>query len=139
MRRPHMNPQQSAINFRWCVPLLFVAIVGCQDETAPVNNPPVEPTVSGSSQEIPSPPVNSNTPNPIPPDQPSDHARLIIGEVMSIDDKSYMIKDSDNKEIRVETNSMTLVDEGIEVGDTAEIRFSAEEKPTAIRKIRGTS
>lgn len=138
MRRHHMNPQQSAINFRWCVPLLFLAIVGCQDETAPVNNPPVEPTVSGNSQEIPAPPVESNTPNPSSTDQPSDHARLIIGEVMAIDDKSYMIKDSENKEIRVETTSMTLVDEGIAVGDTAEIRYSAEEKPLAIRKVRGT-
>lgn len=138
MRRHHMNQQQSAINFRWCVPLLFLAIVGCQDESAPVNNPPVEPKVSGNSQEIPSPPVDSNTSNPSSTAQPSDHARLIIGEVMSIDDNSYMIKDSDNKEIRVETTSMTLVDEGIEVGDTAEIRYSAEEKPIAIRKVRGT-
>lgn len=138
MRRHHMNQQQPAINFRWFVPLLFLAIVGCQDETAPVNNPPVEPTVSDNSQEIPSPPVESNAPNPTSTDQPSDHARLIIGEVMSIDEKSYMIKDSENKEIRVETTTMTLVDEGIEVGDTAEIRYSAEEKPIAIRKIRGT-
>ena len=133
-----MNQQQPAINFRWYVPLLFLAIVGCQDETAPVNNPPVEPTVSDNSQEIPSPPVESNAPNPTSTVQPSDHARLIIGEVMSIDEKSYMIKDSENKEIRVETTTMTLVDEGIEVGDTAEIRYSAEEKPIAIRKIRGT-
>lgn len=138
MRRHHMNQQQSALNFGWCVPLLFLAIVGCQDETAPVNNPPVEPTVSGNSREIPSPPGNSNIPNPSSTDQPSDHARLIIGEVMSIDDNSYMIKDSENKEIRIETTSMTLIDEGIEVGDTAEIRYSAEETPIAIRKVRGT-
>lgn len=138
MRRHHKNQQQPNINFRWYVPLLFLAMVGCQDETAPVNNPPVEPTVSGNSQEVPSPPLDSNTANPSSTDQPSDHARLIIGEVMSIDDESYMIKDSENKEIRVETTTMTLVDEGIEVGDTAEIRYSAEEKPIAIRKIRGT-
>ncbi|WNM62557.1 hypothetical protein [Candidatus Nitrospira neomarina] len=138
MRRHHKNQQQSNKNFRWYVPLLFLAMVGCQDETAPVNNPPVEPTVSGNSQEIPPPPVDSNTANPSSTDQPSEHARLVVGEVMSIDDKTYMIKDSENKEIRVETTSMTLVDEGIEVGDTAEIRYSAEEKPTAIRKVRGT-
>lgn len=138
MRRHHMNQQQSAINVRWFAPLLLLAIVACQEETTPVNNPPVEPTVSDNSQEIPPPPVDSNIPNPSAPNQPSDHARLIIGEVTSIDDKSYMIKDSENKEIRVETTSMTLVDEGIEVGDTAEIRYSAEDKPIAIRKVRGS-
>ena len=138
MQRHQMIQKQSAIHFRWFAPLLFLATVACQDETAAVNNPPVEPTVSDNSQEIAPPPVNSNIPNPSAPGQPSDHARLIVGEVTTIDDKSYMIKDSENKEIRVETTPMTLVDEGIEVGDKAEIRYSADDKPIAIRKVRGT-
>ena len=48
------------------------------------------------------------------------------------------MKDSENKEIRIEANSMTLVDESIGVGDKAEIRYSADNQPTAIRKVRGT-
>lgn len=138
MGRHHIKQQHPVMHYRWFAPLLFFAIVACQDDTAPVNNPPVEPTVSDSSQEMSTPPVNSNMPNPSAPNQPSNHARFIIGEVTSIDDKSYMIKDSENKEIRVETTSMTLIDEGIEVGDKAEIRYSAEDQPLAIRKVRGT-
>jgi hypothetical protein len=58
--------------------------------------------------------------------------------VVAIEGKTYIVKDSENKEIRIEANSMTLVDESIDVGDKAEIRYSADNQPTAIRKVRGT-
>ncbi|MCA9421430.1 MAG: hypothetical protein KC592_10445, partial [Nitrospira sp.] len=121
----------------WVVPLLFSGIVACQEETESINNSPVEPTVPGTTQELPPPSVNSDMPNPsTSSDQPSKQARSITGEVMSIEDQIYMIRNSENEEIRVEANSMTLVDEGIEVGDKAEIRYSVDEKPLSIRKLR---
>lgn len=140
MGRPNHRQTHTAIKLTWFMLLLFSGIVACQEETTPVNNPPVEPPAPGFPQTIPLPSVNSDMPNPSTTSgRPSNHARFKIGEVMSIDDKIYMIKDSENMEVTVEATSMTLVDEGIEVGDTAEVRYLANEEPTAIRKVRGTT
>jgi hypothetical protein len=123
----------------WIAPLLFSGIVACQEEHDPVNPVPPPSTnspavtdisPSGGGPGAPNVPNESSAATGIP--------RNITGEVVSIEGTTYVIKDSESREIRVEANSMTLVDEGIEEGDKAEIRYSADEKPITIRKVRGT-
>jgi hypothetical protein len=139
MTQQHRNTSQPVRRIAWFAPLLFSSLVACQEETGPVNNPPAEPgNAPGTSQQAPPPTAESNMPAPSQESSsPGEHARSVTGEVMSIDGKNYVIKDSEEKEIKVETNSMTLVDEGITVGDKAEVRYSADDKPIAIRKARG--
>lgn len=138
MLPPHLNQPPSTMRMAFFVPLLFSGLVACQEETGPGNSPAVDPaTIPNTSQGVSSPSMESNMPNPSEGSSTSsDQPRMLTGEVVSLNGKIYVIKDSVNKEIRVEANSMTLVDEGIEVGDKAEIRYSVDDKPTAIRKVR---
>lgn len=122
--------------FLWIAPLLFSGVVACQEEHEPVNTTPAQ------SNNLPGvvpiqPPTESNMPPVSQEEAPTTGTpRNITGEVISIEGKNYVIKDQEDKEIRVEVNSMTLVDESISVGDKAEIRYSADNQPIAIRKMR---
>ena len=132
------TPHSAGMRICWTALILFSGVVACQEEHDPVNTPPQSNNPTGTSQ-IPPPPIESNTPGVSPESTPSTGSpRNITGEVVAIDGKTYIVKDSENKEIRIEANSMTLVDESIGVGDKAEIRYSADNQPTAIRKVRGT-
>jgi hypothetical protein len=52
--------------------------------------------------------------------------------------QNFTINDSKGEEVKFEGTSMTLIDESIQVGDQEEVRFSEENQPTAIRKVRGS-
>lgn len=123
----------------WIAPLLLSGIVACQEEHDPVNPVPPPSINSPAVTEIPHSAAGPGAPSvPNESSTATGTPRNITGEVVSIEGTTYVIKDPENTEIRVEANSMTLVDEGIEVGDKAEIRYSADEKPITIRKVRGT-
>ncbi|MFZ1748430.1 MAG: hypothetical protein WAU17_21170 [Nitrospirales bacterium] len=122
----------------WIVPLLFSGVVACQEEEEPVNTRPSQSNTNNLPEpyQIP-PPVESSTPSGLKEEVPTTGIpRNMTGEVISIEGKTYIIKDQENRQILVEANSVTLVDESINVGDKAEIRYSADNQPIAIRKMR---
>ncbi len=130
--------KQSSASMRivWIVPLLFSGVVACQEEQEPVNTRPSQSNNLPEPYQIP-PPVESSTPSGSQEEVPTTGIpRNMTGEVISIEGKTYIIKDQENKQIIVEANSMTLVDESINVGDKAEIRYSADNQPLAITKMR---
>ncbi len=140
MPHHHLNPFQTVLRTAWFVPFLFVGLMGCQEETGTVGTPPAETGNVSATAPPPAPPVADST---MPdtsqePGSSSEQPRSITGEVVSIEGKNFIIKDAANEEVRVEADSMTLIDEGLGVGDKAEVRYSADEKPIAIRKVRGT-
>ncbi|MDT3778751.1 hypothetical protein PJI16_14390 [Nitrospira sp. MA-1] len=133
----HDSRTQRSVFIRtvWIIPFLLSGVIACQEEHEPVNTPPAQ------SNNLPGtvanePPIESDMPTVsqqegLTPGIPGN----ITGEVVSIEEKTYVIKDQDEREISVEVNSMTLVDESITVGDQAEIRYSADNLPIAIRKM----
>lgn len=125
--------RSAALQIIWLAPLLFSGVVACQEEHEPVNPPAQTNNLPGV---VPiQPPAESSIPSASQEVSPTTGIpRNITGEVISIEGKNYVIKDQEDKEIRVEVNSMTLVDESINVGDKAEIRYSADNQPIAIRK-----
>lgn len=136
MKQNARNFPLALMRFLWIAPLLLSGVVACQEEHEPVNTPPAQ------SNNLPGvvpiqPPTESNLPTVSQEEAPTTGTpRNITGEVISIEGKTYVIKDQEDKEIQVEANSMTLVDESIGVGDKAEIRYSADNQPIAIRKMR---
>ncbi|GJL63357.1 MAG: hypothetical protein NPIRA04_20110 [Nitrospirales bacterium] len=122
--------------------LLLVIILGfvsCQEEKEPLNEILVTPTKT----------TPSSTPN-IVTGSPAESEITIVdpggpvlqGEVVSIKDKTYIIKDhaSEEDEIySIEATPSILVDETLIVGDRIEVRFSEDRIPIAIRKIRKES
>lgn len=134
--KQYTGKQRSAsMRIVWIAPLLFSGVVACQEEHEPVNTPPAQ------SNNLPGvvpiqPPTESNMPTVSQEEVPTTGTpRNITGEVISIEGKNYVIKDQEDKEIHVEANSMTLIDESIGVGDKAEIRYSADNQPITIRKM----
>ncbi|MBA3612044.1 MAG: hypothetical protein H0W49_03825 [Nitrospirales bacterium] len=136
MKQNARNFPLALMRFLWIAPLLLSGVVACQEEHEPVITPPAQ------SNNLPGvvpiqPPTESNLPTVSQEEAPTTGTpRNITGEVISIEGKTYVIKDQEEKEIQVEANSMTLVDESIGVGDKAEIRYSADNQPIAIRKMR---
>jgi hypothetical protein len=132
-----MKFQYQANQKLWMLPILFSALLACQEDntTGPQEMPntpegtttPAEPMNSPATMpESTSPPVSRTIP------------RNLEGEVVAIDGQNFTIKDSKGEEVKIQGTSMTLIDESIQVGDQAEVRFSEENQPTAIRKVRGT-
>jgi hypothetical protein len=138
MKQYSGKPRSVSMRIVWLAPLLFSGVVACQEEHESVNTPPA-PSHNLPGVVAIQPPTEPRMPTVSQEETPTTGIpRNITGEVVSIEGKTYVIKDQEDKEIRIEANSMTLIDESIGIGDKAEIRYSADEKPIAIRKIRGT-
>lgn len=136
MKQYSEKQRSASMRIVWLLPLLFSGVAACQEEHEPVNTPPPQ------SNNLPGvvaiqPPTEPSMPTDSQEEAPKTATpRTITGEVVSIEGKTYVIKDKEDKEMRVEANSMTLVDESIGVGDQAEIRYSTNNQPIAIRKMR---
>ena len=137
MKQYSGNQRSVSMRIVWLAPLLlFSGVAACQEEYEPVNTPPAPSNNLPGVASI-QPPTEPSVPTVSQEETPTTGIpRNITGEVVSIEGKNYVIKNQENNEIHVEANSMTLVDESIGVGDKAEIRYSADNQPIAIRKMR---
>lgn len=121
----------------WMLPVLFSTLLACQEDNT---TGPQEMTKTPEETTTPAEPMNSPTTMPEPTSPPVSRTipQNLEGEVVAIDGQNFTIKDSKGEEVKIQGTSMTLIDESIQVGDRAEVRFSEENQPTAIRKVRGT-
>lgn len=99
------------------------SLFACQEEKTPPNEVGSKP--STESDQLPSAPPN-----------PASTSPLLIGEVVAIDDLKYRIQDEEGQTFEIEATSMTMIDETLQSGDRAEVRFFRGTQPTAIRKIQ---
>jgi hypothetical protein len=104
--------------------LTFVcSLFACQEEKTPSHEEGSIP--SRESGQLPNAPTN---PDPTSP--------LLVGKVLAINDLKYKIQDKEGQTFEIEATSMTMIDETLQSGDTAEVRFFKGTQPTAIRKIQ---
>jgi len=115
--------------------LIVLGFVSCQEEKEPLNEIILTPTTTSPSS---TPNIISTSPTEpeiaiVDPGGP-----VLQGEVVSINDKTYIIKDNDSDEeeiYSIEATPSILVDEALIVGDRVEVRFSEDRIPIAIRKV----
>jgi len=115
--------------------LIVLGFVSCQEEKEPLKEILITPTKTTPSSTPNM--VTTSPPEPeiaiVDPDGP-----VLQGEVVSIKDKTYIIKDSASQEeeiYSIEATPSILVDEALIVGDRVDVRFSEDRMPIAIRKI----
>lgn len=99
------------------------SLFACQEEKTPSN-------------EVGSKPSTESAPLPSAPPNPTPTSPLLVGEVVAINDLKYRIQDEKGQTFEVEATSMTMIDESLQSGDRAEVRFFQGTQPTAIRKIQ---
>lgn len=99
------------------------SLFACQEEQPP------------STTGVGSKPSTESGQLPSAPTKPASTSPLLVGEVEAINDLTYRIKDEEGQTFEIEANSMTMIDETLQAGDRAEVRFFQGTQPTAIRKI----
>ena len=111
--------------------LAFVILSGlaaCQEETESVTITPATTAPTGSN------------PSQMPQQSRAESGqRLLKGDVLAIDGMQYTVKDLEGKIHTVQGTSSTLIDEALSEGTRVEVRFSGDQQPIAIRKVRTES
>lgn len=114
---------------------LCVGLAACEESNKePVNKVATEPPAETTTMPPPTTPATPGSPQEM--SDPS-MTRNVEGEVMSVANNTYVIKDAKGQEMVVVPSPATLVDESIVAGDKAEVRFSQDNQPISIRKVRG--
>lgn len=105
------------------MPLFLSGLMACQEDKEPIKvgtEIPESEGITSAPQEFPDP-----------------ASRILVGEVISIEGENYVIQDVAGQNYTITPTVDTLVDESLVVGDKANVRFSQEDQPIAIRKDRG--
>jgi hypothetical protein len=103
------------------MPLFISGLVACQEDKEPIK----------VGTEIP---VESERLTSAPQEMPDPASRILVGEVISIEGENYVIQDVAGENFTITPTVDTFVDESLVVGDKADVRFSLEDQPIAIRK-----